>query len=161
MTASPSPDELRKCHAYWRRVYDRLWLGVIAALAIGGTIVWAFTRNIEHFHSGLFLAIFPFVGLLNNHFFLYNPRRDPLKTQQRLVDLAEKQQRNVRTVSLVNGTILLIASPLGIVIGVAAGSEYGMAGAVVGGIIGSVWLTAGLLLIAYWRRLRRRERGHP
>ncbi len=160
MTASPSPDELRKCHAHWRRMYDRLWLVVIAVLAIGGTIVSAFTRNTEHFYSALFLAIFPFMGLLYNHFFLYNPRRDPLKTQQRLVDLAEKQQRNVRTVSLVNGTILLIASPLGIVIGVAAGSEYGMAGAVVGGIIGSVWLTAGLLLIAYWRRLRRRERGH-
>jgi len=141
-------------------MYDRLWLAVIAVLAIGGTIVWAFTRNIEHFYSALFLAIFPFMGLLYSHFFVYNPRRDPLKTQQRFVDLAEKQQRNVQTVSLVNGTILLIASPLGIIIGVSAGSEYGNAEAVVGGIIGSVWLVGGLLLIANWRRLRRREPGH-
>lgn len=159
MTASPSPGEPRKCHAHWRRVYDRVWLALTAVLTIGGTIVWAFTQDIEHFYSGLFLAIFPFVGLLYNHFFLYNPRRDPVKTQQRLENLAQKQQRNVQTVSLVNGTILLIASPLGIIIGIAAGSEYGIPGAIIGGIIGSVWLAGGLLLIAYWRRLRHRSRG--
>ncbi len=49
MTASPSPDELRKCHARWHRVYDRLCLAAIAVLAIGGTILWALTQNIEYF----------------------------------------------------------------------------------------------------------------
>ncbi|WP_153557483.1 hypothetical protein [Roseimaritima sediminicola] len=145
MTASPSPEDLSKCHAHWRRVYNRLWLAVVAVLAVGGAIVWAFTRNIDHLYSALFLAVFPFVGQLYNHFYLFNPRHDPLKTQQRLEDLAEKQQKNVRTVSLVNGSILLIASPIFIVIGVAAGAEYGVVGAVVGGIIGSVWLVSGLL----------------
>lgn len=159
MTASPSPDDLRKCHAHWRRVYDRLRLATMFALAVGGAIVWALTWNIDHLYSGLFLAVFPLVGLLYNHFYLYNPRRDALKTQQRLEDLAKRQQRNTRTVALVNGTILLIASPLLIIIGVAAGSEYGMVGAVVGGIMGSVWLVGGLLGIAWWRRSRHKERG--
>ncbi len=159
MDTSHDPEQLAKCHAHWRRVYDRVWLALALILVLGGAVVWSFTRNIDHLYSGLFYAIFPFIGLLYNHFILLNPRRDPLKTQQRLEDLNRKQQKNARTVALVNGSMLLIASPILIIIGVAAGAEYGVGGAIIGGIVGSVWLVGGLAAIAWWRRSRQKGRG--
>jgi hypothetical protein len=95
--------------------------------------------------------------LKRTHFFLFNPKRDPLETQRRLEKTAEKQQKNVRTVALVNGTLLVIASPLFILIGISAGAEYGVIGALVGGAVGSVWLLGGLFSIACWRRSRRKK----
>ena len=152
MDTSHDPQQLAKCHAHWRRVYNRIWLALTLMPAVGGVIVWSFTRNIEHLYSGLFVAIFPLIGLLYNHFVLLNPRRDPLTTQQRLEDLYEKQQINARTVALVNGLMLLIASPVLVIFGVSAGAEYGIVGMVIGGMIGSIGCVGGLLCIAWSRR---------
>jgi hypothetical protein len=157
MNEPHDPEHLAKIHSHSRRVLNRLWFALAFILAVGGTIVWAITGNREHLYSGLFLAVFPLIGLVYNHFFLYNPRRDPVKTQRRLEELAKKQERNVRRVSLVNGTILLIASPLFILIGISAGAEYGVVGAVVGGVFGSVWLVGGILGFVWWRRSRNKS----
>ncbi len=141
-----------------RRTCDRLWLAFSSIFAIGGAVTWFFTRNIDHFYGGLFYAVFPFIGLLHNHFILLNPRRDPLKTQQRLEDLNRKQHKNARTVALVNGSMLVLSSPVIIIIGIAAGAaEHGLLGAVMGGLVGSAWFIGGLLGIAWWRRARRKD----
>lgn len=159
MNTSQAPERLAQQHAYWRRVYDRVWIALTLIFVVGGTAVWFFTRNLDHLYSGLFYGIFPFIGLLYNHFVLFNPRRDPLRTQQRLEELDRKQRKNARSVALVNGSMLLIASPILIVMGVAAGAEYGIGGAVIGAMAGMVWLVGGLAAIAWWRRSRRQGHG--
>ena len=103
----PDPEQLAKYHAHLRRVYDRLWLAVFIVLVVGGVAAWAITRDIEQLYGFLFLAVFPLIGLVYNHCFLFNPWRDPLKTQQRLENLAARQQKNTHTVARTNGRILL------------------------------------------------------
>ncbi len=112
MDMSRDLDRLAKCHAHWRRVGDRVWLALSLIVVLSGAVVWSFSRNMEHLYSGLFYSVFPFVGLLYNHFILFHPGRDPLKTQQKLEDLNRKHRKDARTVSHVNGSILLIASPV-------------------------------------------------
>lgn len=61
--------------------------------------------------------------------------------------------------ALVNGSMLVVSSPVIIIISIAAGAEeYGILGAIMGGVAGSVWLVGGLLGIAWWRRSRRKDR---
>jgi hypothetical protein len=157
MSTTQNPEEVRKCHARWRRIADHMWLGLTLLLAVGGAIVWLSTGNIQHLYSGLFYATVPLIGLLHNHFILLNPRRDSLETQQRLEYLHQRQREGARTVAVVNGAILLIASPVLIIVGVCAGAQYGVMGEVIGGIIGSVWLVGGLVLVAWGQRSRPRD----
>lgn len=126
----------------------------MAIVVAGGGIAWYVTRNIAYFYSGVFYAFIPLSGLIYFHFVLFNRRRNPLETQRRVENILHQNQTNARAVALVNGSLLLLASPLLIVVGVIAGAEYGIAGAIIGGVIGSIWLAGGILLVN-WRRRRR------
>jgi len=155
MDSSPDPEPLAKGHDNVRRLSDRIWLGLILIIAVGCVIAWLVSGEIENLYGGLFYAAFPLMGLIYTHFFLLNPRRDPVETQQQLVELQEKQQRNARKVALFNGSMLLIASPILILFGITAGLKYGIVSALFGGLAGSVCLVAGLLAIVWARRSRR------
>ncbi len=149
MDNSPDPEQLAKLHAYWRRRYNRVWLALTLISAGLGVVVWCFTRNVEHLYSGLFYAFFPFIGLIYNHFFLFNPQRNSIETQRRMEKLYYKQQKSARTVALINGSMLLIASPLLVVVGMCAGWEYGFVGVVIGGIAGAVGFVGGMFAIGW------------
>ena len=142
----------RRSIAVMRRVCDGIWLGLSLAIGSIGGIAWLFTRNPECIYAGLFYGAFPLIGFVYFHFVLLNPRRDPAETQQRLVELQHKQQKNARTVAVVNGGIIACFSPFVLIIGVAAGAQHGVLGVLAGVLMGAVCLTVGLLGIAWGRR---------
>src|SRR5688572_9383389 len=89
MCDSHDVQKLAQGHARFRRFYNWVWFGFVCLIASGGALIWLFTRNTEHLLSGFFLATFPLLGLLYNHFLLFNPYRDPIETQRRLERRAE------------------------------------------------------------------------
>lgn len=155
METDLDPEHLAKRHAESRRGRNRICIAMILFYGIGCTIGWAFTQNIVYLFTGLFMAVFPLIAILYNHFIRFNPRRDPLETYRRLKDRRLKRQQDKRTTALVNGSLLLIVSPLFIVIAVENRDEHGIGGVVACGFISLIFLVSGLLMIAWWRRSRR------
>jgi hypothetical protein len=149
------PEHLAKRHAESRRGWNRLYIAMALFYGVSGTIAWAFTQNIVYLFAGLFMAVFPLIYLFYNHFILFNPRQDPLETYRRLKARRQKRQQDKRTTALVNGSMLLIVSPLFIAIAVENRAEHGIGGVVAGGFISLMSLVSGLLMIAWWRRSRR------
>jgi len=125
----------------------------MAVIVLPLVLAWFFTRNVEHLYGAIFYASFPLMGLLYNHFILFNPRRDAAKTQERLVNLEHKLQKNARTTAFFNGWLLLISSPVLFIIGVGKGAEEeGIVGAIVGGLAGAIWFVGGLWMVRRGRR---------
>ncbi len=155
MDTYPDPEQLAKRHAESRRGRNRLYIAMILFYGMSGTIAWSFTQNIVYLFTGLIMAVFPLIYLFYNYFILFNPRRDPLETYRRLKDRRQKRQKNARTVALVNGSMLLIVSPLFIAIAVENRAEHGIGGVVAGSFISSIFFVSGLCMVAWWRRSRR------
>lgn len=138
-------EALAKYFAYKRRFYNRIWLGMAVVFALAGAIVWLFTGNIENLYGGIFYTIFPLLGWFQNHFIHFNPRRDPIETNQRLKLIDAKIRKSVRSSSFANGVLLMATSPIFFVLGIGSGgAEYGVAGAILGGLFGLLWFAAGL-----------------
>ena len=146
------PQELAKSIARSRRFYDRLWLSLTVITAIIGFLEWIFTRQIEALYTGL-LAVFPLIGLIRNHFFLFNPRRDPAATKKHLEAVAARQQKNARTASRWNGTLLMLFSPVVLAVGCAIGwVDYGPLGGIVGSVLGAFGFALGLGMVVWGER---------
>lgn len=154
MDEQSDPEDLAKLFAFWRRLHDFFWLGLAGLIVGGGGIAWYVKGNSAYFYAGLFYSFIPLMGFFYYHFILFNRRRDPIETQKRVVNLYHQHQANARASAVVNGSILLIASPILIIVGMGAGAQYGIAGVIIGGIAGSIWLVGGILLLAWWRRTR-------
>ena len=146
-------DRLAAIHSFWRKRHGRIWLAAAALVAIAFLAAWLATDNRDYLYSAIFFPFIPLSGYVYWCFFLLNPRREPEVTQQKMVELERQQQRNARTVAKVNGTILLLASPIFLLL--AAGTSYeslGWPGAVLGLIAVGVCFIAGPLAMIRWAR---------
>lgn len=160
-STEPDPESLARTIARSRRIYDRVWIAFTLVFVLAGAIVWLFTRNIEHLLGGLFYGAFPLIGLVYNHFFLFNPWRDPAATKEHLENVAAKQQKNACTVGYVNGTIIILFSPIFFFLGIATGdAEHGILGAILGGLAGVASFVFGLSMVLWARRRKVKDSGH-
>lgn len=159
MDNSPDSQELAKGHAYWRRKSDRIWLVLTLLIAGAGAIAWLCTGNVDHFYWGLFFTVSPLSGFLYTHYIPLNPRRDPVETERRLEVANRKMQKRRRSVALINGAMIVIASPVLFVIGVGKGLEQGIGSAILGGSLGLLFLICGLAAIVWGWRSRGKDPG--
>jgi hypothetical protein len=133
-----------------RRVYDRIWTVLTAICILGGGVAWLITRQFEHFGWGLFFAIFTVIGLVYNHWFLF--RKDPIETQKLQETLLVKHRSSARRIGFVNGTIMMLFSP--VILCVAVGNAASFLESLLG-VLAAVCLFSGGLTYFLWAKRTR------
>jgi hypothetical protein len=154
----PNPSELAALHATMRRRCGCVWLALFLMLTTGLLALWLATGNRDYLYSACFYPLVPLWGFIYFHFFLFRPKHDPVAVQHRLEQLHADHLRNVRKVALVNGALLLVASPCIVFLAMGGGyEEYGILGAALAAIVGlTVFVALPLAMIAWARRSQSR-----
>jgi hypothetical protein len=82
--------DLVRCHTRLRRRFNAIYFAFACLCFTLGWLLYWITGSLDSLHWALFAAAMFLLGLFYNHLVLFNPYRDPLKTQRRLERLAKK-----------------------------------------------------------------------
>lgn len=151
--ATTTTDDLRRQHAHLRKIYCRVWLGMALFILIAGAVGWLLTGSADSLSGGALYAVPAIIGWILTRFFWLNPKRDPVATQERLVQLDIRTQKAARTSSRINGYMFIVSSPIMLVLMVGGGAaEYGVWGGLLGLLVAGLWLAGGVWGVHWAKR---------
>ena len=106
--ADSNIEQLARLYERQRRVGDLLWMLTTVILLLVGVVAWLLTRNVAYFAWWLLIAIFPAIGFVSNHWFMF--RNGPLEAQKRIEAMERTQRRYARLSGLINGPLVALGS---------------------------------------------------